>query len=94
MGLGSDPYATWGWKKIGGTTLAVAFHVYDARTNDAGNWITYYAGPSAPPGAPNPIQVSPTVPTTWTTVTRNVLKVLESFSATTTTTPVEPRPTA
>jgi RHS repeat-associated protein len=74
VSLGSNPYATWGWKKIGGSTLAVSFHVFDARTNDAGNWITYYAGPTAPPGAPNAIQVSPTVPTNWTTVTRNVLE--------------------
>jgi RHS repeat-associated protein len=74
VALSSYPYATWGWKKIGGTTLAAAFHVFDARTNDGGNWITYYAGPTAPPGAINPIQVSPTVPTAWTTVTRNVLE--------------------
>jgi RHS repeat-associated protein len=74
VNLGSNPYATWGWKKIGGTTMAASFHVFDARTNDAGNWITYYAGLTPPPGAPNPIQVSPTVPTSWTMVTRNVLE--------------------
>jgi RHS repeat-associated protein len=73
--LTSNPYASWGWKKVGGSTLAASFHVYDTRhPSDSANWITYYAGPTPPPGAINPVQVSPTAPTNWTMVSRNLLE--------------------
>jgi RHS repeat-associated protein len=72
--LGSSPYVRWSWRKAGGNTVAVAFHVQDANHSSKSGTITYYAGPVPPVGANNPVQVSPTVPSTWTQVTRNLLE--------------------
>jgi RHS repeat-associated protein len=71
--LVTNPFVTWSWKKLGGSTIAIAFGLENDRTENT-NGITYYAGPTPPEGAPFPIQVSPTLPTEWTTVTRNVLE--------------------
>ena len=69
--LYSQPFVSWQWRKVGGTSVAMEFNLKDARTAAVGQ-ITYYAGPVPPPGATNPIQVSSTVPVNWTQVTRNV----------------------
>jgi hypothetical protein len=71
--VNSLPYADWSWKKVGGTTIAVAFQLHDSRSGANGT-ITYYAGPTPPAGVVNAVQVSPTVPTTWTPVVRNLLE--------------------
>jgi RHS repeat-associated protein len=73
LGLNPFPFGRWSWRKSGGKTIAVTFHLVDPRTSVSAD-VTYYAGPVPPAGAPNPIQVSPTVPTDWTPVTRNVLE--------------------
>jgi RHS repeat-associated protein len=70
-GLWVDAYVQWSWKKVGGTTMAIAFDLTDTRTLATGT-ITYYAGPSAPVGAPNPIQIASAGPDQWTTVVRNL----------------------
>jgi RHS repeat-associated protein len=70
--LFAQPFATWYWKKVGGTSVAVEFELKDVRTSTTDK-ITYFAGPVAPPGAVNPIQISDTVPVNWTPVTRNFL---------------------
>jgi len=76
--LGVYPFMTWSWKKVGGGSAALILHLTDIRSTTTCD-LTYYAGPAAPPGAPtcngNPaaIQVSDTVPTGWTRVTRDVL---------------------
>jgi RHS repeat-associated protein len=69
--LWGRPFASWAWKKVGGSMAAISFRFKDEETDADKGWITYYAGPAAPSGAPNPVQVSPTVPTSWTLVTRN-----------------------
>jgi RHS repeat-associated protein len=71
--VNSLPYAAWSWKKVGGNTIAVAFALHDSRSGWDGT-ITYYAGPTPPAGAPNPVQVSPSVPVSWTPVVRNLLE--------------------
>jgi RHS repeat-associated protein len=70
-GLWVDAYVQWSWKKVGGTTMAISFDFKDTRTLATGT-ITYYAGPSAPVGAPNPIQIAAAGPDQWTTVVRNL----------------------
>lgn len=65
------PLLTWRWKKVGGSSVAMAFQIKNIRTG-ASDWITYYAGSAAPAGAVNPLKVADTLPTEWTTVTRNV----------------------
>jgi hypothetical protein len=70
--LVETPFVSWDWKKVGGSSIAVLLIVEDTRTATEGS-LTYFAGPLPPDGAPNPIQVSPTVPTAWTHVVRNVL---------------------
>ncbi|HVM29949.1 MAG TPA: LamG-like jellyroll fold domain-containing protein [Candidatus Limnocylindrales bacterium] len=67
------PFVSWAWKKVGGDHVAFAFHVKNARTN-ASSTITYYAGPALAPGTyTNQLQISPTAPTEWMVVTRNLL---------------------
>ncbi|MEO6627909.1 MAG: DNRLRE domain-containing protein, partial [Aquihabitans sp.] len=72
-GLWSSAFVHWQWRKVGGSTAAVVFHLKDQRTG-ANNDLTYYAGPAAPAGALNPIQVSDSIPLTWSRVTRNLLE--------------------
>jgi RHS repeat-associated protein len=67
------PYVHWDWKSLGGTAIANTFTLKDLRLNTSAS-ITYYAGATAPTGAPNPIQISATVPSSWTSVTRNLLE--------------------
>ncbi len=71
-GLWSHAFVHWQWKKIGGHNAAVVFHLKNERSGALGD-LTYYAGPTPPPGAVNPIQVSDTTPLGWSTVTRNLL---------------------
>jgi RHS repeat-associated protein len=63
------PYLTGRWKKVGGSSIAEVISVEDLRTSTIGT-ITYYAGQNR--GYTNPIQVSNSLPTSWTQVTRNV----------------------
>ena len=70
-GLYRQPFVSWWWKKIGGTSVAIEMELKDLRTNATGK-ITYYSGKVPPPGAINPLQVSDTMPTVWTQVARNV----------------------
>ena len=74
--LTQSPYVSWYWQKVGGGSIAASFKVHDARTvgpaPPADGWLTYYAGPTPPAGAPNPIQVSSTAPTAWSRVTRDL----------------------
>ena len=72
-GLWSYAFAHWQWKKVGGTTAAMVFHFKNERSGATGD-LTYYAGPSAPAGAVNPIQVSDVAPENWTKVTVNLLE--------------------
>ena len=67
------PYARWQWKKVGGQSIAHVFTLLNTRTNATGS-LTYYAGPTPPPDAPNPVQVAAKAPGTWTSVTRNLLE--------------------
>jgi RHS repeat-associated protein len=77
--LNKDAWATWSWKKAGGSSVAVQFKVTDARTSSTGT-ITYYAG-SEPAGVPHTcgagsdpcaVQIDTRVPVDWATVTRNL----------------------
>ena len=72
-GLWGYGFIHWQWKKVGGQTAAIVFHLRDERTNATGD-LTYFAGPTPPAGAVNPIQVSDAVPTTWSLVRRNLLE--------------------
>lgn len=80
--LGQYTFGSWWWKKIGGVTAAVVFHVKDTRTGapcaTAPCDLIYYAGPTAPPPVSGvtsvEIQVSDTAPASWTKVTRNLLR--------------------
>jgi RHS repeat-associated protein len=72
-GLYAFGFTSWEWKKVGGTGAAIVFHLKNLRTNATGD-LTYYAGPTAPVGAVNPIQVSGATPVGWTRVTRNLLQ--------------------
>jgi RHS repeat-associated protein len=72
-GLWSYAFVHWQWKKVGGSSAAVVFHLKDERTGTTSD-ITYFAGPTPPPGAVNPIQVSDATPVGWSTVTRNLLQ--------------------
>jgi RHS repeat-associated protein len=72
-GLWTHGFVHWQWRKTGGSSAAMVFHLRNERTQATGD-ITYYAGPSAPSGAVNPIQVSPVAPTDWTLVRRNLLE--------------------
>jgi RHS repeat-associated protein len=78
LDLGANTFATWYWKKLGGTTAALTIHVKDTsgRTLPCPTScdLTYYAGPAAPVGAGTAIQISDTAPADWTKVTRNVLR--------------------
>jgi hypothetical protein len=78
----TNPFVSWQWKKVGGSTVAIVFHLRDQRSSITGD-IAYYAGPAPPsagiaacPGSTEQcvIQVSPSLPTEWTTVQRNVLE--------------------
>jgi RHS repeat-associated protein len=77
-GLWSYAFAHWHWRKAGGQSAAVTFWFHDERSgapcNASDCVLTYYAGPTPPPGATNPIQVSPHTPTEWTLVRRNILE--------------------
>jgi RHS repeat-associated protein len=64
----------WYWKKAGGNSIAFVYYFKDARDATKTGTITYFAGPAAPAGAVNPVQVSPTLPTTWSRVHRNLLE--------------------
>jgi len=68
--MGTYPYVSWSWKKVGGTSIAQVFTVEDLRTTTT-KTITYYAGQDEF-GYLNPIQVSATLPSAWTKVTRDV----------------------
>ncbi len=78
--LGVYPFVHWSWKKLGGGTAAVVFHIKDTRTGAPCSAtvceLVYYAGPTAPSSVTKiyPIQVSAGVPVGWTKVTRNVLE--------------------
>ena len=72
-GLWAFGFVHWQWKKVGGSSAAIVFHLKNERTS-AVNDLTYYAGPTPPPGAVNAIQVSDTIPVGWSTVTRNLLQ--------------------
>ena len=72
-GLWSYGFVHWRWKKVGGQTAAIVFHVRDERTSTSGD-ITYYAGPTPPAGAINPLQVSDVTPVGWALVRRNLLE--------------------
>ncbi|MEP7378473.1 MAG: carbohydrate binding domain-containing protein [Chloroflexota bacterium] len=102
----THPFVSWSWKKVGGTTVAMSFHVKDMRlgSNGASGYkvgtITYYAGPKV--STANWIQVADTAPSGWTTITRNVLddareslEMFDNYAATVTPddlTPGGPRP--
>ncbi len=82
LDLSSKPFAHWWWKKAGGSTVAVTFHVKNTRSTSAtcgtGCDLTYYAGSAAPVGSDNgttsrALQVSTVTPDDWSSVTRNVL---------------------
>ncbi len=81
------PYLHWHWKKVGGTTVALAISLQDIRDTTKTGTIVYYAG--AKPTVPvtlGPddcstvapiycvIQISDTIPSDWTTITRNLLE--------------------
>ena len=77
--LGKDSFANFWWKKVGGSTVAITFHFTDTRSGTAcasGCNLTYYDGvvaPAEPAGvSAMAIQISPTVPTAWSHVTRDV----------------------
>ena len=70
--LTTYPVLRWAWKKAGGTSVALVLYLKDQRNNATGV-VTYYAGPVAPVGATNPIQVSQVVPDDWTLVQRNLI---------------------
>ena len=72
--LSSAPYATWYWRKVGGSSVAETFFVHDANDPGQTGSITYYAGPSVPAGVDpsHAVQVSPTAPNSWTRVTRDL----------------------
>jgi RHS repeat-associated protein len=76
--LWSYPFTHWSWKKVGGSTAAIVFHLKDKRSGAPCSVtacdLTYYAGPTAPPGAINPIQVSDVTPVGWARVDRNLLE--------------------
>ncbi len=71
-------FASWSWKKVGGSTAVMTFYVEDLRSgapclSDCS--VTYYAGPTPPPFASDAeIQVSPVAPADWTLVRRNLLE--------------------
>ncbi len=77
-GLWSYAFGHWSWRKSGGQTAAIQFFFHDQRSGAPCNAtdcsLTYYAGPAAPAGAVTAIQVSPTAPTEWTLVRRNLLE--------------------
>jgi RHS repeat-associated protein len=79
-GLWNYGFTHWRWKKVGGATAAVVFHLKDLRTPTAcpvaplACDLTYYAGPTPPPGAVNAIQVSDRAPDNWARVDRNLLE--------------------
>lgn len=63
----------WNWKKVGGTTIAHIVHLQNKRVTSQTGTITYYAGPDIPPGAVNPVQISPVMPAEWQLVRRDLL---------------------
>ncbi len=67
------PYATWTWRKVGGGSAAVVFHLTNSRTGAVAD-LTYFVGPTAPAGASHPIQVADALPEGWVHVTRNLLE--------------------
>jgi RHS repeat-associated protein len=69
---------TWYWKKVGGATIAASYKIKDVRTGNF-YWITYFAGPSAPFGAQNPVQVATVAPSSWTLVARDVASDLRGI---------------
>ena len=71
--MNAYPYLRWAWKKVGGSTIAYVVNLKDARTLATGT-LTYYAGPTPPTGAVNPIQVASSIPDHWIYVTRNLLE--------------------
>ena len=70
-GFEEMPLASWSWKKVGGGTAAITFHLKNDRSNATAD-LTYYAGPSAPAGATTAIQVAPVAPENWVTVVRDL----------------------
>ena len=77
-GLWSYAFTHWSWKKVGGSDAALVFHLKDKRTGAPCSVtacdLTYYAGPTVPFGAKNPIQVSDVTPVGWARVDRNLLE--------------------
>jgi RHS repeat-associated protein len=83
------PWVTWSWKKVGGASVAMQFTFKDTRSGSGPGGsgyktgsITYYAGTKPTSGIPSTcgtgtetcsIQISPQVPSSWATVTRNLL---------------------
>ena len=70
--LGAYPFASWYWRKVGGTSIAITFTIEDLNrtTNNIGT-ITYYAGTNQGYGA-QAIQISTELPAAYTKVTRNL----------------------
>lgn len=74
--LSTFPFLRWYWKKVGGTTVAIQLGFTDVSASPTrSGFVTYYAGANA--GYPNDathksIQVAPTIPDTWTPVTRDI----------------------
>ncbi len=76
----SWPFASWWWKKVGGSSIALQVEFQDVRTS-AVKSLTYYAGalPSGVPTTCGPsgnqacaIQLDLQVPEGWTKITRNI----------------------
>lgn len=77
--LYSYAFAHWNWKKVGGTTAAMALYFRDLRSgapcSSSDCAITYYAGEAPPPFTSGlAIQVDAVVPDQWTLVRRNILE--------------------
>ena len=75
------PFASWSWKKVGGTSVAIQFEFQDTRTSTVRS-LTYYAGvlPAGVPATcgatgtmPCAIQVDTQIPETWTKVNRSLV---------------------
>jgi RHS repeat-associated protein len=71
-GLYVNPYVQWSWRKVGGSSIAIAYYLTDIRTG-ATDSITYYAGPTAPSGFAHPVQIATAAPVEWTTLHRDLL---------------------
>ena len=77
--LSTVPFMRWYWKKVAGTTIAIQLTFTDVSSgsNNSGHTgsLTYYAGANvgyANDATHKLIQVSPTIPDSWTSVTRDI----------------------